>query len=159
MDNQHGPQEPGRIQYFGITDIRKAACLMVLGFRPVEKGICRVYDAAHPKSSGGIAHFYFDPNQAAEIQSLLAVYDAGKANAELDELLDANQINPEIQGKIRDAVMVWMREAIDSFWNISFFIRHQATELVLTGGEAAHDDEGNMIGKQGFKLKVVNPKK
>lgn len=159
MDNHQGPQAPGRLHYASITDVRQAACLMVLGFPLEEKGIVRVYDEEHPKkSTGGIAHFQFKPND--QMSKLIEAYEKGEANIELDKFLesafhDGKMSLEELDHLLRPAIMAWMRQAIDSYHNIIWFLNHQATELVVTGGEPAHDDDGNVIGKQGFKVKVV----
>ena len=164
METIHqGPQVPGRLHYASITNVRQAACLMVLGFELEEKGICRVYDGEHPKkSTGGVAHFQFKPNE--QIGKLLEAYDSNIANITLDEYLDSvdksDHLLNAIEPLLRSAIIVWMRQAIDSYHNIVWFLNHQATELVVTGGEPAHDDQGNVIpgGKENFKVKVIKRK-
>ena len=142
---------------------------MVLGFELEEKGICRVYDAEHPKkSTGGVAHFQFKPND--KIGELLNSYDKGEANVTLDQYLDLNKSKAkgcdlafleELEPLLRSAIIVWMRQAIDSYHNIVWFLQHDATELVVTGGDIAHDDEGNVIhgAKENFTVKVIKKQK
>src|SRR5271166_1257560 len=156
---------PGQLHYASIRNTRQAACLVTLGMQLEEKGICITYDAEHTrKSTGGIAHFFFRADQIENLQKLIGVYDQANADVALDEWLDAKKLNgsaeliQELEPILTQALMVWMRRAIENYCRMVGFLKEDAAKLVVTGGEPAYDDDGNLIGKQGFSVKLINGK-
>ena len=107
-----------------ITNTKKATVLATLGFKLREGGavfIC--YDAEHPKSSGGRAHFLFESSIANDVRKALRTYDAGTADADFETLIESWQgRSPEVDAFIkelapayRNALLVHGRKFLDNY--------------------------------------------
>lgn len=150
-----------------VTNTKQAACLVTLGLPLQEKGICIVYDSENPKqSTGGVAHFRFASDPQNTLRKFVGIYDEGKADVTLDEFLDTAKQDANLEKFIKDlepviaeAFMVWGRRFIENYTRLVSFLKDDAPQVAIIGGSPAYDDEGNLIGKQGFQVKYIPRKK
>lgn len=152
-----------------ITNTKQAACLATIGL-PLKdnEGIYIHYDEENPRKSGGVAHFNFKPEVADEMQRLIGLYDAGDADVEFDALVDDLLANGDTETKrtalilqraYTNSLMVWGRKFLENYIRLIQFLKSEAGECVLTGGEPVYDDEGSLVGKQGCQIHFMPRKK
>src|ERR1700756_5030862 len=106
-----------------VTNTKKATVLMTLGLPLAKPGVFILYDADHPKSTGGVAHFLFQSNLANVVRQCLKVYDAGTADGDLENFINSNKgKSPEVDAfigrlepAIRDALIAHGRKFLDNY--------------------------------------------
>jgi hypothetical protein len=161
-------EKPKRLSE-SITNTKKAAVLATLGIPFEEKsGIYIRYDDENPRKSGGVAHFHFKPEAAEDIRRLLGKYDDEKSDIEFDDICrefiengsrEVKEAVLVIRQAYTDALPVWGRRIIENYIRLVQFLKSDAPEFVVTGGEPCYDDEGGLVGKQGFQIRFVPRKK
>ena len=148
----------GKLIIGSVTDTKLAAALVTVGI-PLES-IYVQYDEQHPKAStGGVAHFVFSPH--AEMGRMLAMYDGNDAEYELDTLFEqydksnhqeVRDMASKIKRTYQDSLIVSGRHFLENYRRLLAFIKSDAVECVIAGGEPAKDDQGKVIGTQGFNV-------
>lgn len=141
----------------GITNTKLAVVLYTLGV-PLE-GVYITYDADHPGSSGGVAHFIFESSESNPVQKYLAVYNESTADVELDDYLETLEVaghltaelRAELEKKFSLALIVYGRKFLDGYTNAVRDLKDKIAKYVVTGGEPAYH-EGKMIGTQNFTV-------
>ena len=158
--------EKGALFIRPVTDAKAASCLLCMGFELEEKGIWIQYDKENPKqSTGGKPCFRFKHDQLHQIDWLLSQYDTDDAEETLERLFDEfisskdNEVRLAAQ-KLKkayfDSLICSLHHAIDHYLNVMRYLKTEAQQVVITGGEPAHDDDGRVIGTQGFKVKTIS---
>ena len=146
-----------------VTNTKKATVLVTLGLPLAKPGVFILYDSDHPKSTGGIAHFLFQSNLANVVRQCLRTYDEGRADADLESLLNSYRgKSPEIDAfiaklepAIRDALIVHGRKFLDNYQVIVKSLKTDIAAYVKTGGTPVFDQEGKFAGIQDFSVKGV----
>jgi hypothetical protein len=146
-----------------VTNTKKACVLATLGLPLAKPGVFILYDAEHPKSTGGVAHFLFQSNIANVVRQCLRIYDEGRADGDLENLLNSYRgKSPEIDAfirelepAIRDALIVNGRKFLDNYQVIVKSLKTDIAAYVKTGGTPVFDQEGKFAGIQDFSVKGV----
>ncbi len=146
-----------------VTNTKKATVLITLGLQLAKPGVFILYDAEHPKSTGGVAHFLFESNLANVVRQCLRTYDEGRADGDLENLLNSFKgKSPELDAfiavlepAIRDALIVHGRKFLDNYQVIVKSLKTEIAAYVKTGGTPVFDQQGKYAGIQDFSLKGV----
>jgi len=146
-----------------VTNTKKATVLITLGLPLAKPGVFILYDADHPKSSGGIAHFLFQSNLANVVRQYLRTYDAGTADGDLENFVNSykgksaelDNFIAKLEPAIRDALIVHGRKFLDNYQVIVRSLKTEIAEYVKTGGTPIYDNQGQYAGIQEFSLKGV----
>lgn len=155
-----------------VTDTKKAVVLATLGlkFVPTEQGggIYVSFDEKHPKSSGGVANFVFLNDTNDVVGRYARTYDEGTADRDLDKLLEAfkGSESPAVRAAVEaleaaftKAAVVLGRRFLENYQRMVWFLREQAPEIVIIGGEAVQDPATGRSSFQGFRFKYVPERK
>lgn len=149
-----------------ITNTKVAVVFATLGLPFGEPAIWIAYDEEHPKSSGGVAHFLFQSDQANRVQRLRETFDEGTADVRLDELIEKAKQDPalvafatELEKTVTDAIVVYGRKFLENYQRIVRFLREEANECVVIGGDPVYDESGNFVGKQGHRIVCLPDRK
>ena|ERR1700752_1599590 len=146
-----------------VTNTKKATVLVTLGLPLAKPGVFILYDAEHPKSTGGVAHFLFQSNLANAVRQCLRTYDEGRADADLESFLRAHKgqspevdaFIQELEPVIRDALIVHGRKFLDNYQVIVKSLKTEIAAYVKTGGTPVYDQQGQFAAIQDFSLKGV----
>src|ERR1700740_2864066 len=138
---------PGIID--AIKDTKQAAVFATLGLPFKSPGVFVTFDKENPKSSGGVAHFVFASAAKNSVGDLQQVWDEAKAELYLDEHL---KDNPLLAKMVTDAVLVYCRRALENYRTLIHFIKTDAPEFVITGGEPVPGVDG---ARQAFTIKKI----
>ena len=147
-----------------VTNPRQATILITLGLALAKPGVFILYDAEHPYSTGGIAHFLFQSNLANIVRQCIRTYDEGRADGDLETFLERHKgKSPELdkfisdlEPVIRDALIVHGRKFLHNYQVILKALKTEVAAYVKTGGTPVYDQHGQLAAIQDFKLKGIN---
>jgi hypothetical protein len=139
-----------------ITNTKFAAIAIVLGLKLQKPGIYVTLDKEHPQSSGGQAHFLFETNLQNSVRSYLEIFNAGTADAELEDYLSKLDMPPAqlaaLELKIAQALIVYGRKFLDQHQIVVRYVKDEVHRFVVTGGEPVLDAKGQVAGQQNFSI-------
>src|SRR5215469_9824414 len=146
-----------------VTNTKKATVLITLGLPLARPGVFILYDADHPKSTGGVAHFLFQSNLANVVRQYLRIYDAATADGDLENFVNSykgksaelDEFIAKLEPAIRDALIAHGRKFLDNYQVIVRSLKTEIAEYVKTGGTPIYDNQGQYAGIQEFSLKGV----
>lgn len=137
-----------------INDTKRAVVFATLGL-PLDPriGILVMRQAGQDRLDGQ-AHFTFNVEKQ-HLDRVNAVYDAGKADAELDEMLDRLKTDPayaaigtQLERMVSDALIIYGRRFLENY--------QRTTRLLMTKGR---DIEITEKPAGAFQFKFMVPKK
>ncbi len=146
-----------------ITNTKTAAVLYTLGFQLSEPGVFITYDKDNPKSSGGQAHFLFKSSLSHAVERSVKTYNAGTADAELEEYVASlrecadipNSVVDDLEKKIRDGLIVFGRKILDNYQVMVRDLKTKIAKHVVTGGTPVYGKDGQLAGIEGFSIRRV----
>ncbi len=143
-----------------IQNSKIATTFLTLGLQLSKPGIFVLYDKAHPKSTGGVAHFIFESSLSNTVQKYRKIYEAGIADVTLDDFLDRLKDDlpadkhAALETHINEALVVYGKKLLDNYNVVIKTVKHETAHFAVVGGEPVYS-RGEIAGLQNFAIKSV----
>ena len=159
-----GPR--GQVQG-ALTNTKQAVAIATCGLPLVAVHV--EFNEEHPREidgvkQPGIAHFVFTNDTENILDHYARLYDAGEADVEMDRMLDrfAKDTNPAVRAAIAElepaivrALVVYGRRFLENYQRFVSFLKDEADEIIVMGGERTTDPETGRAALQNFRFKYV----
>lgn len=152
------PESPFEYSDDSTSDTKQAAVFTTLGLPWRTPAVWIQYNEDHPRSSGGIAHFNFSPTLAFTFKQLRDTYEAGTADKELDEWIDANidlGTVYEFEQVLMRALVVYGRRFLENYRFLIKFLKEDTAEFAHTKGTPVYDSTGQEVAREGVQIRLL----